>query len=529
MISKNIAVVSFPLIAGAISQGCTSGNQNDGEKTSQRPNIIFIMSDDHAEKAISAYDTSLIQTPNIDRIAENGMRFTNSFVANSISAPSRAVMLTGKHSHINGMRDNLDRFDSSQMTFPKLLQDSGYYTAMIGKWHLASEPTGFDYWNILDGQGNYYNPDLIEMGETKRHEGYVTDIITDIAIETIEKRDTNKPFCLLYHHKAPHRAWFPDTTDLYKFSDVTFPVPKTFFDEYKGRKAAEEADMRIKDMFLSMDLKLKSAFFDEETGTGGAPEGWDAEKYANIWRDRFNEQQLEVWDEYYDSVNREFKKLILSGKDKAKWMYQRYMQDYLKCILSVDRNIGRLLDYLKENNLLENTLIVYTSDQGFYLGEHGWYDKRFMYEESFRTPLIMSYPKEIEAGSVSNQLVQNIDYAPTFLDIAGVKIPDEIQGKSLRPLWQKEKVNDWREALYYQYFEYPHGWHSVHKHYGIRTKRYKLIHFPELEVWELYDLKNDPYEMNNLYTKEKYATLADSLKTELNKLQTKYKVDDFDE
>jgi arylsulfatase A-like enzyme len=483
------------------------------------------MSDDHAQKAISAYDSSLINTPNIDRIGNEGIIFNNSFVANSICAPSRAVMLTGKHSHKNGLRDNQDVFDGSQVTFPKLLQDAGYYTAMVGKWHLKSEPTGFDYWNILNNQGDYYNPDLIEMGDTTRHTGYVTDIITNAAIQSLENRDKSKPFCLIYNHKAPHRTWMPDTTDLYLFEDRKFPVPDNFFDDYEGRKAAKEADMRISDMFYSWDMKLQEGQYAEESEKGGSgPNDFEfVEKFAEQWLNRMTPEQRKAWDAYYLPRNNVFTEQNLEGKELARWMYQRYISDYLKCIVSVDRNIGNMLKYLENNNLLNNTLIVYTSDQGFYLGEHGWYDKRFMYEESFRTPLMMRLPGKIPAGSKSDALVQNIDYAPTLLDLAGAHIPENMQGRSLTPLWKNNNVN-WRDALYYHYYEYPHGWHFVNKHDGIRTHNYKLIHFYEMDEWELYNLRKDPNEMHNLYHVKGYEQLSDSLKKELVELRNHYDI-----
>ncbi|MFW5658316.1 MAG: sulfatase [Bacteroidota bacterium] len=518
----------FPL-ALVLVAGCNSLDKKDktteNDQEGQRPNILFIMSDDHAQKAISAYDSTLIKTPNIDRIANEGALFANSFVANSISSPSRAVMLTGKHSHKNGVKDNRQRFDSSQVTFPKLLKQAGYYTAMIGKWHLKSNPTGFDYWNILNDQGDYYNPDLIEMGDTIHHTGYVTDIITDLTIKTLDNRDKDKPFCLLYHHKAPHRTWMPDTADLRLFEDKEFPLPDNFFDDYEGRKAAKEADMRIKDMFYSWDMKLQPGQYEEESEKGGSgPKHYDfIESMAERWLGRMTPEQRKAWDNYYLPRNNVFTELDLKGKELAKWMYQRYMHDYLKCIVSVDRNIGRVLEYLEENDLMDNTIIVYTSDQGFYLGEHGWYDKRFMYEESFRTPLLIRYPKEIKAGTTIHEMVQNIDYAPTFLNLAGEKITEEIQGRSLRPLWQ-ETDPQWRDALYYHYYEYPHGWHYVNKHDGIRTERHKLIHFYEMGEWELYDLKKDANEMNNLYGNPRYTKLADSLKTELQNLRASYDV-----
>ncbi|MFQ5448320.1 MAG: sulfatase, partial [Saprospiraceae bacterium] len=387
-----------------------------------RPNIIFIMADDHANAAISAYDSKLIQTPNIDRIAKEGVLFQNSFVTNSICAPSRAVLLTGKYSHLNGLRDNRDKFDGSQVTFPKLLQQAGYYTALVGKWHLKTTPTGFDYWNILTGQGQYYNPRMVENGDTSVHIGYTTDLITDFAISAIEHRDTSKPFCLLYHHKAPHRNWMPDAKHMDMFEDY-LPLPETFWDDYANRSpAAKEADMRIANMYLSQDMKLMPEDFggtDPGTGGGGQTKGNPIKWWEGSYL-RMNDEQKAAWDAHYDEVRQEFREKNLKGKELVEWMYQRYMQDYLRCIASVDDNVGRMLDYLDKNGLAENTIVVYTSDQGFYLGEHGWYDKRFMYEESLRMPLMVRYPAAVKAGQVSDAMALNLDFAPTFLDFAGV-------------------------------------------------------------------------------------------------------------
>lgn len=478
-------------------------------------NIVYIMSDDHSYQTISAYDKRYIETPNIDWIANHGVRFTNSYVANSISGPSRACMLTGKHSHKNGFTDNSKRFDGSQQTYPKLLQKAGYQTAVIGKWHLTSDPTGFDYWDILYGQGEYYNPDFNHNGTRVRRPGYVTNVITDVALDWLDnKRDKTKPFCLLLHHKAPHRVWSPDTCDLGAFEDKVFPLPANFYDDYEGRLAAAKQEMSIeKDMDLVYDLKMADKENEIQTPLGQ----WGRENYH-----RMSPSQREQWDAYYDPIIKKFKEDNLSGKALAEWKFQRYMRDYLSVIRSVDRNIGRVIEYLRQNNLLENTMIVYTSDQGFYMGEHGWFDKRFMYEESFRTPLVAYLPGG-KQGDVP-QMVQNIDYAPTILDLAGVEIPRDIQGESFLPLLQGKKMPDWRKSLYYHFYEYP-GEHAVRRHYGVRTQRYSLIHFyNDIDTWELYDLKKDPMQMNNIYGKKGTEKLTKKLKDELKRLEKLYDV-----
>ncbi len=501
-----IAMLVFSLFT-AIS--CTSV---DKKREAVKPNIIYIMTDDHAYQAISCYNGKLNQTPNIDRISEDGVMFTNSFVTNSICAPSRAVMLTGKFSHVNGHRDNTQVFDGSQVTFPKLLQKAGYQTAMIGKWHLGSDPTGFDYWNILPGQGDYYNPDFIEMGEKKRVEGYVTNLVTDAGLNWLENRDKEKPFCMLLHHKAPHRCWMPDTAYLDMYNDVKFPLPDNFYDNYEGRLAAAQQRMHMKDFCPVNDLKM----LDKEGEVQGP-----LRKYFERQIERLNEDQRAAWDKAYEKEIKYYKEAKLEGKELLEWNYQRYLEDYLRCIASVDDNIGRLLDYLDEKGLSENTLIVYTSDQGFFLGEHGWFDKRFMYEESFRTPLVMKLPSRIQKGKV-NKLVQNIDYVPTFLELAGVEIPEEIQGRSLLPLITGRSDKDWRKSIYYHYYEYP-GPHAVKRHYGVRTERYKLIHFyNDINKWELYDLQKDPGEMNNLYGQKVYKKITESLFKQMMDLQKQY-------
>lgn len=484
------------------------------EQVQKRPNIIFIMSDDHAYQAISAYGHDLNHTPNIDRIAKEGAIFHKGFVNNSICAPSRAAILTGKHSHMNGKVDNIQPFNWDQENFAKALQRNGYQTALVGKIHLDGLPQGFDYSNVLPGQGQYYAPDFIENGEEKKYEGYITQVTTDIALDWLEnKREKEKPFLLMYHQKAPHRTWMPEEKYFELFGDKTFTPPSNFFDEYEGRPAAAGHEMGIfKDMDLVYDLKM----LDKEEELKTRYRGMFQRKY-----DRMTDEQKAAWDAYYDPIIKDFKEQKPEGKDLALWKYNRYMQDYLRTIQSVDDGVGEVLDYLKENDLEENTIVVYTSDQGFYLGEHGWFDKRFMYEESFRTPILMKYPKEIKPGTVVNDLVQNIDFAPTFLDYAGVEIDQHIQGESLRKLVSGE-ASEWREAIYYTYYEYP-AEHRVKRHHGVRTDRYKLIHFYyDIDHWELYDLQQDPAEMTNLYEVPDYAEIRAEMHQQLLAMRKKY-------
>ncbi|MBI5471526.1 MAG: sulfatase [Ignavibacteriae bacterium] len=490
----------------------------------RQPNIIVIMTDDHAKKATSLYDGSLNATPNIDRIGAEGVTFRNAFVTNSICGPSRAVFLTGVYSHINGMYDHSRRFDSSQVTLPKILRGNGYFTAIVGKWHLVTTPTGFDYWKVLIDQGEYYNPNFIEMGDTSRYEGYATDIITDLAIETIEKRVGDKPFFLMVNEKAPHRNWMPDTTHLRMYDDREMPMPENFSDDYSDRtRAATEQDMEVRNMYLSSDMKLYMPENEPETGTGGKATFNAKADWKRLY-ERMNIAQKKAWDEYYKPISDAFYKERPEGTKLAEWKYQRYIKDYLRCIASVDENVGRLLAYLEKKNLLDNTLIVYTSDQGFFLGEHGWYDKRFMYEESIGIPLVMRLPSMISRGTDRSELVLNLDLAPTILQVAGVATPQRMQGSSLVPLFKSGDVPEWRSAVYYHYYEYPHGWHNVKRHYGIRTDRYKLIHFyNDNDEWELFDLKSDPFEMHNLYGKPERQTLVSSLNREMISLMQKYK------
>lgn len=483
-------------------------------------NIIYIMSDDHTEQMIGAYSGKDGYTPHIDRIASEGVTFRQSFVANSISGPSRACMLTGKHSHKNGKINNEDHFDGNQQTMPKILKANGYQTAMVGKWHLESNPTGFDYWEVLPGQGHYYQPEFITPKGRHVEQGYVTDIITDKSIKWLGNRDKTKPFALFVHHKATHRNWMPKIEDLHAYENQTFEVPANFFDNYDGRLAASTAEMGIdKHMHWGYDLKVT----DPVSKTNYIHDAINSDDKTTIVGRMLPQEQNAV-KEFYDSIQNDLANRHLSGRELAEWKFQRYMKDYLKTAKALDDNIGRLYAYLEKEGLLENTLVIYTSDQGFYMGEHGWFDKRFMYEESLRTPLVMRLPEKMQKqrGKTINQMVQNIDHAPTFLDIAGIEIPADIQGESYLPLLEGKNPRSWRNALYYHYQEYP-AEHAVKRHYGIRTQRYKLIHFyNDIDTWELYDLKNDPTEMNNLIDNPAYAKTIKKLKKQLNDLQIKY-------
>ena len=490
--------------------------QVNGQSKEKKPlNIVYIMTDDHTAQMMSCYDKRYMHTPNLDRIAEHGVRFTSSYVANSLSGPSRACMITGKHSHANGFTDNTTCvFDASQPTFPKMLQRAGYQTAVFGKWHLESLPTGFDKWEIVPGQGDYYNPRFIEMnGDTINQKGYLTDLITDKSIDWIEnQRDKDKPFCILIHHKAIHRNWLSKIEDLHLYEDRTFPVPRNFYDDYEGRPAAAAQEMSIdKDMDLIYDLKMDR----DDLNSSLKP------TYLNMIK-RMNPQERKAWHEFYDSIASDFYSRDLKGRELAEWKFQRYVRDYMKVVKSLDDNVGRVLDYLEKSGLIENTLVVYTSDQGFYIGEHGWFDKRFMYEESFHTPLIMRLPEGFDRRGDISEMVQNIDYAPTFLEIAGAPIPDDMQGMSLMPLLRGDKNVKWRDALYYHFYEYP-AEHSVKRHYGVSNGRYKLIHFyNDIDHWEFYDLLNDPYEMHNIYNVPAVKPLVEKMRQRLVELQKQY-------
>ncbi|NLE38063.1 MAG: sulfatase, partial [Pirellulaceae bacterium] len=474
------AILAVFLGAALFVGGTVDTDAAEANEPAQRPNILFIMSDDHASHAMSCYGSKINQTPNLDRIATEGMRFENCFCTNSICGPSRAVILTGKYSHLNGFLDNRNetRFDGSQQTVAKLLQKAGYQTAMIGKWHLRSDPTGFDYWHILPGQGVYYDPPMIEMGEPRKHTGYTTDIITDITLDFLKnKRDKDKPFFVMYHHKAPHRSWQPGPNHETLYDDRDIPEPETFNDDYSGRgTAAAVQEMTIEHHLKPFDVK-------EEPPAG------------------------------------------LTGQALKKWKYQRYIKDYLRCVASVDDNVGRVLEYLDESGLADNTVVIYTSDQGFFLGDHGWFDKRFMYEHSLRIPLVVRWPKHVKPGSVNSDIVLNLDFAETFLAIAGAPIPDDMQGRSLVPLLDGHTPDDWRQSMYYRYYEYP-AVHMAHKQYGVRTDRYKLIYFNDLDEWELYDLEEDPNELNSVYDDPAYASVVTELKAELARLKEYYGDDD---
>lgn len=520
----NYKVLTFCLFA-LLVLACKM-EPKEKELANPQPNILFIMSDDHAYQAISAYDSTLVQTPNIDRIAKEGMLFSNATVTNSICAPSRATILTGKHTHINGKIDNLYPFDTTQVTFPQLFQKAGYQTAMFGKLHFGNSPKGFDEFMILPGQGRYMNPDFITTkGDTIQKKGYATDIITDLSLEWLEKkRDPSRPFLMMYLHKAPHRPWWPRADKFKAFLKKEIPEPASLFDDYSNRgTAAKTAEMNIfEHMLLSYDCKVYPDVL-KEMGIETDPRN---EKLFNgVEMSRLTTEQQAQYLPILDSIATDFKKKwpSMDEKEKTRWKYQRYMQDYLATISSVDDNVGRVLDYLKKNQLAENTLVVYTSDQGFYLGEHGWFDKRFMYKESFRTPLLVKWPNMIKPGITSNEMVQNLDFAQTFLEAAGITAPNDMQGKSLMPLFTGNGEQWDRESVYYHYYEYP-GEHAVKRHYGISTKDYKLIHFyHDVDEWELYDLKKDPNEMHNLYDEPAYGSIREKLKKDLKDLRLKYK------
>jgi arylsulfatase A-like enzyme len=479
------------------------------EEIRNRPNIVFIFSDDHATHAIGAYGPKnnnpelhkYVQTPSIDRLAKEGMIFNNAFCTNSICGPSRAVILTGKHSHLNGLINNDTVFNGAQQTFPKILQANGYSTAWIGKWHLISEPTGFDYWTVLtrgNGQGTYYNPIFTASNGTAEETGYTATLITDKAIQWMEdQKDGEKPFFLMYSHKTPHREWVPAPEEYNMYKDDTFPLPTNFYDDYANRTSATlEQEMEIARHMTERDLKL-------------------------VYPPYMNEEQLALLDASYGPENEAFRKANLKGNALAEWKYQRYVKDFLRSVTSMDREIGRVLDYLDENGLAENTIVIYSSDQGFYLGDHGWFDKRWMYEESLRMPLLVRWPGIVQPGSKNDHLVQNLDFAEMILDMAGIAIPDEMQGRSLVPLLKGENPADWRKHVYYHYYAYP-DWHMVRPHYGIRSDRYKLIHYYTIDEWELFDLETDPDEMKSVYSSAQHQEIAQTMMSSLEEMRVHY-------
>ena len=516
----------YASLISILMMGC--GRMEVALKKPVRPNIIFIMSDDHAYQAISAYQDNLIATPNIDRIAQQGMLFNNACVTNSICAPSRATILTGKHTHLNGKIDNRMPFDTTNITFPLLFQQAGYQTAMFGKLHFGNNPKGIDDFLILPGQGNYINPDFITPKGDTTIIGYVTDIITDLTLNWLDlKRDPEKPFMLMYLHKAPHRPWWPRADKFKEFSKKHFPEPTTLFDDYKGKgSAAKEAEMNLlSHMKYGHDTKIRPETLAEMGSV--LPEipamKWNKVDGFSGPYNRANEAQKALYDPIIDSINLEFKQdwPSMSREEKMRWKYQRYMQDYLGTISSVDDNVGRLLDYLEETELDQNTMIIYTSDQGFYLGEHGWFDKRFIYDESFKTPLLIQWPGHIAPGSTNDEMVQNLDFAQTLLEVANIEAPGDMQGESILSLLKSE--NTWtREAVYYHYYEYP-AVHMVKRHYGIVSKTYKLVHFYyDVDEWELYDRLKDPSELHNIYDDPAYASIVTQLKLELKEMRIKY-------
>ncbi len=480
----------------------------------ERPNIVLIFADDHAWQAISAYSPRLIETPNIDRLAKEGTLFRNCYVPNSICGPSRAAVLTGKYSHANGFYRNGNQFDGGQWTFPKALQVAGYETALIGKWHLGEHmaPQGFDYSCTLIGQGPYYNPAMLldEDGDGKREEisitGYTTDVVTDLTLDWFENRkESGKPFLAMTQHKAPHRPWMPALRHLDEFEDETVPEPETLFDDYEGRpRATRLQDMTIAHTMVKRDLKL--------------------EEMPDL-----NEEQRAQWNAVYGPRNEAFLAANLEGDDLVRWKYQRYIKDYLRCIRAMDENVGRILDYLDETGLAENTIVIYSSDQGFFLGEHGWFDKRWMYEESMKTPLLVRWPGHTKPGSVSEDLVSVLDFAATFCDVAGTTVGEGGHGRSLVPVLDGRAPEDWRDVFYYHYYEYP-GWHAVRKHYGVADGRYKLMYFYELDMreWHLVDLEADPQELRNFYDDPAYAEVQARLHEALDEARAELGVPELD-
>lgn len=515
---KSISIFLFTILTiAALIPAIGSGQETNP------PNIVFIFSDDHAVKAISAYGGPLAKiapTPNIDRIAREGALFQNSFCANSICGPSRACILTGKHSHINGfLRNSRREFDQSQWTFAKDLQQAGYQSAVIGKWHLKSSPVGFDHWEILPGQGSYYNPVFIQQdGSKKKFEGYATDLTTDKAIDWLDQRDRSKPFLLMCQHKAPHRTFAPALRHLNAFDDVTIPEPETLFDRYETRsRTLPTNEMEIdRHMTWAYDLKLR----DEELDGIELP---NFRNYGTPEYNRMNADQKKKWDAHFGPLNKQFVADFKAGKidhqQMVKWKYQRYLKNYLATVKAVDDSVGRLLDYLDKNQLAENTVVIYSSDQGFYLGEHGWFDKRWMFEESFKMPFIIRWPGVVKPGSRPDALIQNIDYAPTFMEMAGLDCPNDVQGHSIVPIL-KNPAAKVRDTLYYAYYEL--GEHAVPQHFGVRNQRYKLFYLPWSDEWQMFDLEQDPNEMTNVYGKGQYSEVQRHLHDEYIRLRSEF-------
>lgn len=547
---------------------CVTAAYAQQQKTQQHPNIVYIMCDDHAYQCISAYGSALSKlapTPNIDRLAERGMRFDRAFVENSLSTPSRACLMTGQYSHQNGQRQLGEGIDTTRTFFTELLQEAGYQTAVVGKWHMGCDPKGFDYYHVYNDQGQYWNPQYRGTDTNNEfvvEEGYSTDLTTDHALDFIEHRDPSKPFCLLLHHKAPHRNWQANLKYLGMYDDVEFPMPENFYDDYATRGSAAHTQK----MSVTRDMRWEQDFKVPEMLDLNNPDSQDSYNALMGEINRMTPEQRSAWGRYYFPRNRRLLEAQLKGKDLDNWKYQVYIRDYMSVIASVDESVGRVLDYLDKNGLTDNTMIVYTSDQGFYMGEHGWFDKRFMYEESLRTPLIVSYPGHTKPGSVCNRLVQNIDYAPTFLALAGVQQPKDMPGRSLVPvLANGDNVKNWRQSIYYHYYDYP-TYHMVRKHDGVRTDRYKLIHFygkggldavPEnkyqnvpgtreyatlkglesigyfepkdeaVDYCELYDLQADPHEQNNIFGKPGKEKITKQLQRELNKYRKTLAVDEY--
>lgn len=498
-LSRRSFLGNSALAAGAFLTGITA----KAATAKQRPNILFIMTDDHSAQAMSCYGSKVNETPNLDRIAKEGMRMDHVFATNSICTPSRATILTGKYSHLNGV-PVFNRFDGSQPTVAKYLQHAGYYTAMVGKWHLGSDPTGFDYWNILPGQGVYNDPEFYDKDGSVQIKGYVTDIIGDLTIEALKNRPSDKPFFMMSHHKAPHREWSPDEKHRKQFENKHIPEPENLRDDYAGRTDA----LREQKQSVFRDLTRGDLKIEPPAGLSQAElRKWRAVKPMEV--------EIEV-----DGVTK-----TLTGRELEAWKYQRYMRDYLACVQSVDDNVGRVLDWLDANGLRDNTIVIYTSDQGFFLGEHGLFDKRFMYEESLRMPFVVRWPGVIKAGTVSESIGINCDFAPTFLDAAGQATPADMQGRSFLPIWKGHTPSNWRHAMYYRYYHDP-GDHNTRAHYGIRTEEYKLIYFWKKDQWECYDLRHDPTEMHNIYNDPKAQTTVAMLKKELYRLKKDVKDDD---